>query len=145
MAITTAWGRPITLIWLLLSPLIACGDSAAGTPTPEEALSCDRSPPLTYESFGQAFMIQNCTPCHHVLLPEADRNGAPVGVDFETYGKVLSWSDRIHERTVVTETMPPGGGLSAEDLSKFEEWLGCEVAGDKAALEGDDGSGGEDD
>lgn len=114
--------------------LLACGlfgGDDSGNP------ACGREPPLTWANFGEGFMTKHCTGCHSSLLPEPMREGAPVGVDFDTYAAVLDWAPRI-EATALGEApaMPPGGGPGADELALLEEWLACEVAADRAALGG---------
>ena len=109
------------MIWILV--LLACGEGGDDSATE----TCGRTPPLTYENFGQGFLRSHCTGCHGVLLPEEQREGAPLGVDFDTWGDVLNWAERIEIRTA-EETMPPGGGPSAEERAKLAEWMACDVA-----------------
>ena len=118
---------------------VACGggkSDSAGADGPE----CRDDPALTWDNFGKGHMDKHCNGCHSVLIPEYQRQGAPAGVDFNTYGDVLEWRDRIvarGTRAVLDEpTMPPGGGPSDEELSNLLEWLDCEVAKDKSALAG---------
>jgi len=118
---------------------VSCGgdksDSAEG-----QGPDCDRTPALTWDNFGKGHMDKHCNGCHSVLIPEYQRQDAPAGVDFNTYGDVLEWHDRIiarGTRSVLDEpTMPPGGGPSDLELSMLLEWLECEAAKDKAALAG---------
>lgn len=123
---------------LLLLALLSCAepdeDSGAAGP-------CDRSPPLTWDSFGQQFMHTHCAGCHSSLLPEELREGATLGVDFDTYAGVLAWADRIRARSLgEAPTMPPGGGPEIAELDRLEEWLGCQVAQDLERLaEGEGG------
>jgi uncharacterized membrane protein len=118
---------------------LSCGadksDSAEG-----EGPDCSRTPALTWDNFGKGHVDKHCNGCHSVLIPEYQRQGAPGGVDFNTYGDVLEWHDRIiarGTRAVLDEpTMPPGGGPSDLELQMLLEWLECETAMDKAALAG---------
>lgn len=101
-----------------------------------DTASCDREPPLSYDSFGQSFMGKNCTGCHSSLLPSSHREGAPAGVDFDTYAGVLEWADRIEARSVGEgASMPPGGGPTEDERVLLAEWLECGVFPDVAALE----------
>ena len=54
-------------------------------PAPDVATTDDCSTSPTWESFGQGFLRTWCTPCHSSGLPEGARQGAPLGVDFDTY------------------------------------------------------------
>ena len=112
--------------WLLLS----CGDQVHDSADP-----CPRSPPLTYSNFGEGILNKHCIGCHSSLLPEDRREGAPLGVDLDSYASVLVWADRIHARVIDSEDMPPGGGLVGEELEMIQEWLVCQVAQDREQLE----------
>ncbi len=126
--------------WLVLVLVagfgVSCGSKAEDSGGPD--VDCSRRPALDWHNFGKGFMDKHCNGCHSVLVPDEWRQGAPAGVDFNTYGDVLEWTDRIWARgtrAVVEEpTMPPGGGPSTLELDRLEEWLSCEVALDKAAL-----------
>lgn len=115
---------------LLLIALIACA--------PEEGDGvCIHDPPLEYDTYGQGFLEQFCNGCHSSQIPEPLRNGAPLGCDFDSYGLVLDWRDRIRARTEPEgATMPPGGGATVEQLDDFREWLDCSVARDYDVVHG---------
>lgn len=99
-------------------------------------MDCARDPPLTYASFGQGFMRSYCTGCHSSLLPDGLREGAPVGINLDTYADVQQWAERILVRVDAEQNpMPPGGGPRIEDLANVHEWLTCKVADDVAAGE----------
>lgn len=51
--------------------------------TRTEAGACERDPPLSWDRFGQQFMHTHCAGCHSSSLPEALREGAPIGVDLD--------------------------------------------------------------
>ncbi len=109
--------------------------------------SCLRDPPLNWDNFGKGHMDKHCNGCHSSLLDRQElRNGAPPGVDFDTYEGNLIWADRIYERAAIQVSMPPGGGPSADELRLFEEWMLCEVLPDSGAYynELDDGGDTED-
>jgi len=115
----------------VLLVLLSCsvgGDTAA---------TCDRDPPLTYESFGEGFVSKHCTACHSSLLESGERNEATVGVDLDTYAGVLVFAERIQARVVEPDTpeMPPGGGPTEEEQQMLREWLVCSVYPDKEAAE----------
>ena len=103
--------------------------------------TCESEPALSWENFGEGFMLQNCTPCHHSQLPADQRVGAPVGVDFDTYRGVLTFAERVRARTLDAQTMPPGGGIPQGELLRMDEWLSCQVAEDLAWLEENEGGG----
>lgn len=104
--------------------------------------ACARTPPLSWDNFGDGFMTKHCTGCHASLLPEASREGAPLTVNLDTYADVLQWADRVQARAGGAgdsggADMPPGGGPSDDERARLEEWLTCGVAADAAAAAGD--------
>lgn len=98
---------------------------------PQDSGRCHRDPPLTYENFGRGLMERHCAGCHSSLLPEGQRNLAPMGVDLDTWAGVQKWADRIQARsTGENPTMPPGGGPTELERSQLAEWLSCDVLED---------------
>jgi hypothetical protein len=97
--------------------------------------ACPQSSPLTYESFGAPFLLSYCTGCHSSQVTEARRQGAPLGVDFDSLADVRRWAGRIYERAAdVHTTMPPAGGPSAELRKQLGEWLACGAPGEGVQL-----------
>lgn len=109
--------------------LLACGTS--GTPADSAADSADAcadAPALTWESFGQGFLTQQCQTCHASTAP--DRHGAPADVHFDTVDDAWHFSAAILGTAAGdTPTMPPEGGPSADDRQRLEWWLRCGVEG----------------
>ena len=68
-------------------------------------------------------------------VPARLGEGAPLGVDLNTYDDVLQWAERIDSRALGTLDMPPGGGPSVSERAMLAEWLECKVYPDKDALE----------
>ena len=110
--------------------LLACRSGAD-----DSALACDREPALSFDNFGEAFMAKHCTGCHSVLHEGDLREGAPLGIDLNTYIDVLQWVERIEVRALENLDMPPGGGPSEDERAMLSEWLQCAVYPDKEALE----------
>ena len=137
MRVPTILRAVACLVWAagLAVGTAGCGKDADSA---SDTVDCSRTPPLTWDNFGKGHMDKHCNGCHSVLIPDAQRQGAPSGVDFNTYADVLEWEERIRARAtraVLDEpTMPPGGGPSDLELERTLEWLDCEVAADKAAL-----------
>jgi len=128
---------------LAIAPLAAlalAGAVGACAPEEEDPL-CGRDVPLTYDGWGQTFLDTHCNGCHSSLVPDAQRRGAPPGVDFDTYGGVLQFVERIDDRVIVApqeerSQMPPGGGPTEEELQMLHEWLECSVYPDADEWEG---------
>lgn len=98
---------------------------------PERADACDGSP-YTWDTVGRPVLQTWCTPCHSSALAPEFRSDAPPGVDFDSYAGVAPWADRIAAR-VSSGTMPPSGGLPAEDAERLLAWLGCGAPGGTTA------------
>lgn len=104
----------------LLLLLLGCGEKSG------DSACAEHDPPLDWARFGQGLMASQCTGCHHSLLPEAERSGAPLGVDFDTEEGVQAWREEILSvATPEDATMPPSGPLEAELRAELEEWLSC--------------------
>jgi len=105
--------------WLLLL-LVACDPA----PVTIDEMPCDGTT-LTYESFGAAFMAQNCNTCHSA--DAGNRHGAPASFTFDTLDEVHAHKDRIFVRAAGPNTsMPPGPtDPPAEQRDMLAEWLAC--------------------
>ena len=111
----------ISVATLALALLIGCkGEtSIEDYPCPQEGTK------LTYESFGQGFLAQNCQTCHG--QSSSARKGAPSGYDFATIDAVRDHKSRIFTRSAADNvTMPPGPDDPPEgERTKLAEWLAC--------------------
>jgi uncharacterized membrane protein len=109
---------------IMLSFLLSC----SGKNQDSSELDCNRTPPLDYNNFGKGYLDKHCVGCHHSLLPQNMREGAPMGVDLDTYSLSLEWADRIEARaTGDVPTMPPGGGPTESEREMLQEWLSCSL------------------
>ena len=117
------------LVWML-----GCHSKDSG----DTDTICVSNPALSYENFGKGFLDRYCTGCHSSLVPVTNRNGAPEGVDFNDYRRVITWRERILIRTLdTTSPMPPGTGPSQTEFDLLTEWIGCQVESDAATLTGE--------
>jgi hypothetical protein len=105
---------------------------SAGPPLPP----CPPDNVLTWRSFGAGFLLTWCTGCHASGLPEAERQGAPAGVDFDTYAAYKPLERLVHERAVLeahaaatdpaaASPMPPAGVVPEADRRRLEQWIAC--------------------
>jgi len=65
---------------------------------------------------------QKCLGCHLSTLPDDQRDGAPVGVDFDTFAGAKQSGDEIVEHAVVVMNMPPSGPLSDAEKQALSNW-----------------------
>ncbi|MEQ1502726.1 MAG: hypothetical protein ABMB14_10880 [Myxococcota bacterium] len=109
-----------------LAELILAGCAGAEPSVPPAAAPCDGA----WDSVGRPILLTWCTPCHGSTVPPDARQGAPVGVDFDTWAGTAAYADRIAARaTGDGATMPPGGGMPDADRQALAAWLGCGMLG----------------
>ncbi|MES2644972.1 MAG: hypothetical protein V4850_36130 [Myxococcota bacterium] len=97
--------------------LLAC---VAGNTAPEDS-GCETA--VTWQNFAQGFFVSYCQSCHAATA--ADRHGAPEGIDFATEAEVRAQTDAVRRVVLTNATMPPGGGMLADDVTLLGEWLEC--------------------
>jgi hypothetical protein len=97
------------------------------TPIAIEPDACETSY-LTYDTFGEPFMLNWCRGCHSSSIPAGMRQKAPAAVNFDTLEDVRARKDRVAARAAsVTATMPPVGGPTIEERELLAEWIACGV------------------
>ena len=118
---------PLTELLLLLACAqpdpSSVADSAEAEPTWPQEIDCAQEPAVSWEGWAQGKIATHCQGCHGSGSP--NRYGAPEEVVFDTLDQVASWKERIHERTIVVQDMPPAGGLTDDELALFEIFLAC--------------------
>lgn len=103
--------------------LAGCADKGGGETAADTGLCAD-APVLMWANFGEGFMVENCQACH--ASTSLDRNDAPESVVFDTLDDVKAQVDRILARATGDDpTMPPQGGVDADDRLRLEIWLTC--------------------
>lgn len=103
------------------------GGDTGSPPRPTAEADCG-DPLLTWETVGDPFVRTWCTSCHSSALAEEHRQGAPVGVDFDSYDNVIAYAARIEARVTSDDApMPPAGTPDADEEARFLEWLACEA------------------
>jgi hypothetical protein len=128
------WSRDLARL-SVAAALCACGGEGtppAETPPPAEAPEtlaerpCPDDSWLTFEDFGGPFLYDWCTGCHSSDMPDGQRQGAPLTVDFDTLEDARAWADRIWARAGDhNATMPPIGGPEETERNALGEWLAC--------------------
>lgn len=105
--------------------LVGCDDEPTGTDTADPF--CDEAPlPVTWDNFGRSFLTERCQPCHASTRVDADRQGAPEEITFDTEEQAWMLAPRILGAALGDEaTMPPRGGLDDNDRYLLEVWLTC--------------------
>lgn len=92
---------------------------------PYEEAKCAEGTDLTWENFGETFMIRFCNRCH--TASAVDRHGAPEGFDFEDVAAVRKHAAHIYDRSAgENASMPPGpDDPPIEERDKLAEWIAC--------------------
>lgn len=89
---------------------------------------CADAPVVTYNNFGEGFLLANCQSCHASTAP--DRHEAPEDVTFDTVEQAWAWAGAIlAAATGEAPEMPPRGGIDEDDRVRLEWWLRCAEGG----------------
>ena len=84
---------------------------------------CADLPYVTWDSWAKGTLTTHCQGCHASGTPTT--YGAPTNINFDTHQETLGLLERIRARVLVTQDMPPAGGLLEEDLYLMQVWLDC--------------------
>ena len=115
--------RQVTLAFVLGACVIwiGCGDKIDPIQTFESVLDPSEDQ-ITYTSEIQALLETHCLLCHTTSNQGAERNGAPINVNFDTYGDIVIWMSEASLR-IQSGTMPPTGGIPQDDRMLFQRWI----------------------
>jgi uncharacterized membrane protein len=94
------------------------GNASAG----ESSLSDAGPSEVTYTERVKALLDDNCNKCHSSAVQGASREGAPVGLDFDTYSLAKTNGKRAN-REIQSGAMPPTDPLSRNDKELFQAWV----------------------
>ena len=108
---------------LAAAALAGCGEDAEPDAVDDAgAGSCELPDVATYGEHAGPLLDEHCTSCHAGTLHGAERNGAPEGVDFDTYEAAVESAAAAAER-IRAGTMPPAGGLESCQRELFDAWV----------------------
>ncbi len=120
------------ILTLLLLLQHACLRSNDGQRTGVSALKCPDNSELTYDHDIAPFMARYCTNCHASNLVAGERDGAPLGHDFDTQAGVLGMAKHIADVAAagpgfVNTGMPIGDEMAPTVVERtmLGEWLAC--------------------
>jgi hypothetical protein len=101
-----------------------------------EGRLCPTDSVANYDNTGGPFLLNWCTGCHSSLLPNGERAGAPLGMDFDTPAGIEEQLLRIYARSAdYNTTMPPVNGAPAQERILMGDWITCGAPGlDEAVL-----------
>jgi uncharacterized membrane protein len=119
--------------WMISLALVAaCGGDPVGEDT---GSTCPPADPPTCANFGQTFFTTYCLDCHSQAKVGADRQGAPVTIDFDTRSLVRENTSRIDKQAAFGPTarnrlMPEDGHdpvPSDDERTRLGEYIACEI------------------
>lgn len=86
-------------------------------------VAADSSAPVTFADV-RSVIDRRCTVCHSAHPSDLSFGAAPGGVKFDTPKEIEAWAARIHERAVVTRTMPPANrtAITAAERALLGRW-----------------------
>src|SRR5690349_3763981 len=101
--------------WMIVALLMAACTSSSSSGIAASDVVCPPDSTLTYESFGSAFLSDNCLSCH----TSKERPG------LTTRAAVVANKDSIVNAAVTSTTMPADGSMAIEERQLLGEWLAC--------------------
>ncbi len=119
------------MVWLLLACSGAptkMADTAEGAGQTDSSLTdtattaetnCDES----WDAWANGFFTTYCRACHS--QSSANRFDAPVGVDFDDRSDTVARLEQVRIWVLENQTMPVGGGVPEEELTRLDSWLQC--------------------
>lgn len=103
--------------------VIACGNKIdAVQKTSDTSDSSTPAQTVSYSADIQPILASRCLSCHSEAKQGLDRNGARVGVDFDTYELAKENAERANSR-IQSGSMPPSSGIPEEERQLFQLWL----------------------
>ena len=84
---------------------------------PVPPIAGDSSGPVTFAEV-RSIIDRRCTVCHSAHPSDLTFGAAPGGVKFDTPAEIEARAARIHERAVLTRTMPPGNKTAITDAER---------------------------
>ena len=99
---------------VLFAAAAAACTSSSSTGIAASDLECPDDSTLTYTSFGESFLADNCLSCHASRQPL-----------LTTQAAVKANATAIIGAAVTSTVMPQNGSLSTEERELLGEWLTC--------------------
>ena len=78
---------------------------------------------ITWDAWANGFFTTYCQSCHSET--SQNRYDAPAHVNLDTVADIRGWSERIRARVLDDQTMPVGGGVPEDELTRLDAWMLC--------------------
>jgi hypothetical protein len=104
---------------LVICSLFACGGGGGGSSTGIDVstLACPPESTLTYESYGQLVIEEQCLGCHA-------GNESPR---LDSVEAIRANKNAILREAIASTAMPEGGDMTIEERQTLGEWLACDA------------------
>ncbi len=112
--------KTVGILLIALAVALGCDEKLDPVQTGDESDTMEET--VTYTKHTKAIFDADCTSCHATTKSGADRYGAPIGVDFDTYETAATSGDLANQR-VQADVMPPAGPLSNVKKSLLRQWV----------------------
>nr|WP_255604356.1 urate hydroxylase PuuD [Oscillochloris sp. ZM17-4] len=111
------------LRWAAGAGVVALAVAMILTARPARTPSASAAEPVSFAAV-QSVIQRRCVVCHSAHPTDNIFTVAPVGVMFDTPEQIVAMAARIHERAVVTQTMPFNNrtSITAEERDLLERW-----------------------
>jgi uncharacterized membrane protein len=93
----------------------ACTGGASSTGIDTSSLECPPESTLTYETYGQLVIEDNCLACH----------AGKENPRLDTVEQIRANKGAILREAVATTAMPDSGDMTLEERQALGEWLAC--------------------
>ncbi len=134
-------GAPVMADGTIAPSDSAVSDIDAG-PSLIEGRACPPDNTTTYANTGAPILISWCVSCHSSHVPANQRQGATMGVNFDTVEGISEQLLRIYARAGDdNDTMPPVDSLSADERQRLGDWIACGAPGLESAMLPEPGDG----
>ncbi len=116
---------PAALTATILAGVVALYGTARLGAAPQLPAVADASAPVTFAEV-RSVIDRRCTVCHSARPSDMTFGVAPGGVRFDTPEQIELLAPRIHERAVLTRTMPPANKTAITDAERalLGRWTG---------------------
>ena len=113
---------PTTAVLILIALAFVIAPRSASPPA--HTLRAMEDTPMVSFAQVQGIIVERCNGCHSSSPTHPTAPVAPNGVMFNTPEQIKQWAARIHERTVVTRTMPLANltGITEEERQSIDRW-----------------------
>ena len=115
---TTPWWRPALVGTVAASAVMLYALLTVASPAASASTTSGDIPAVVSLAEARHVIDRRCAACHSMQPSDSSFGAAPAGVAFDSPDQIASHAARIHERAVVTRTMPPGNTTHITELER---------------------------